>query len=143
MDTGRSAASRLGSARGTITPDHVLRVKPRPVVIDASQDQASVETTFTDYSIWYQKYFTLNADCANEPKTMLDPAPRVALVPGLGLFGLGKTAKEASIAADLAVQGARVIAAAEVYGSYRAIPEADLFDMEYWSLEQAKLSKGK
>lgn len=130
------------SARGTITPDHVIRVKPRPVVLDAGQDQAAVERSLSDFAAWYREYFTRNAARASEPKTMLDPAPRVALVRGLGLFGLGKTAKEASIAADLAVQGTRVIAAAEAYGSYRAIPEADLFDMEYWSLEQAKLGKG-
>lgn len=131
------------SARGTITPDHVIRVKPRPVILDAGQDPSAVERSLIDYATWYRGYFTRNAARASELKTMLDPAPRVALVRGLGLFGLGKTVKEASIAADLAVQGTRVIAAAEAYGSFRAIPEADLFDMEYWSLEQAKLSKGK
>ncbi|QXT39058.1 class II aldolase/adducin family protein [Gymnodinialimonas ceratoperidinii] len=130
------------SARGTITPDHVIRVKPRPVVFEKDQGQSAVVNALTASASWYRDYFTRNAGRASEPKTMLDPAPRVALVRGLGLFGLGKTAKEASIAADLAVQGARVIEAAEAYGTYRPIAEPDLFDMEYWSLEQAKLKNG-
>lgn len=128
------------SARGTITPDHVIRVKPRPVVLDADQDAASIGAALSDYAAWYSDYFDRNAARATEAKTMLDAAPRVALVRGLGLFGLGKSAREAAIAADLAVQGVRVIAAAEAYGSYRPIGESDLFDMEYWSLEQAKLN---
>lgn len=127
------------SARGTITPDHVIRVKPRPVILDVDQDAASLRAALADYAAWYRDYFDRNSARATEAKTMLDPAPRVALVRGLGLFGLGKGAKEAALAADLAVQGARVITAAEAYGRYRPIGESDLFDMEYWSLEQAKL----
>jgi rhamnose utilization protein RhaD (predicted bifunctional aldolase and dehydrogenase) len=130
------------AARGTITPDHVIRVKPRPVILDKDQGPGAVAQSLAAYATWYRDYFTRNARRASEPKTMLDPAPRVALVRGLGLFGLGKTAKEAAIAADLAVQGARVIEAAEAYGTYRPIAEPDLFDMEYWSLEQAKLKNG-
>ena len=70
---------------------------------------------------------------------MLDPLPRVALIPGLGLVGIGKSAKEATIAADLAEQGARVVLSAEALGRFTPLSESDLFEMEYWSLEQAKL----
>src|SRR5262249_17724875 len=63
----------------------------------------------------------------------------VVLVPGLGLFGLGKSSKDAKIAADLAETTVAVIADAERLGDYRSIPEPDIFDIEYWSLEQAKL----
>jgi NAD(P)-dependent dehydrogenase (short-subunit alcohol dehydrogenase family) len=73
-------------------------------------------------------------------KTELDPLPRVVLVPGLGLFGVGKSAKDAAIAADLAETTVAVIADAERLGTYQCIPEPDIFDIEYWSLEQAKLS---
>ena len=65
--------------------------------------------------------------------------PRVVLVPGVGLFGIGATARDAAIAADLAENTVRVIADAEAIGQFEALPEDDLFDVEYWSLEQAKL----
>jgi NAD(P)-dependent dehydrogenase (short-subunit alcohol dehydrogenase family) len=71
---------------------------------------------------------------------MLDPMPRVVLVPGLGLFGLGRSRTDAKIAADLAENNVLAIGGAEFIGRYEALPEADLFDVEYWSLEQAKLA---
>jgi NAD(P)-dependent dehydrogenase (short-subunit alcohol dehydrogenase family) len=70
---------------------------------------------------------------------MLDPLPRVVLVPGLGLFGLGRSKKDAIIAADLAEASAAVISDAEAIGRFQSISEADMFDMEYWPPEQAKL----
>jgi NAD(P)-dependent dehydrogenase (short-subunit alcohol dehydrogenase family) len=76
------------------------------------------------------------------PRTELDPAPRVILVPGLGLFGVGKTAKDAKIAADLAETAIEVITDAEAIGKFESISEEDMFEIEYWSLEQAKLGKG-
>ena len=74
---------------------------------------------------------------------MLDPLPRVALVPGLGLFGLGRSKKEARVAADLAESAVETITDAEAIGRFESISEADMFDMEYWSLEQAKLGAAK
>src|SRR5207247_3383010 len=72
-------------------------------------------------------------------KTSLDPLPRVVLVPGLGLFGAGRSLKDARVAADLAEAAIETITDAEATGQYRALDDANLFDMEYWSLEQAKL----
>ena len=63
------------------------------------------------------------------------------LVPGKGLFGLGASAKDAAIAADIAENTIEVITDAEAAGGYQPISEADMFDVEYWSLEQAKLGK--
>jgi NAD(P)-dependent dehydrogenase (short-subunit alcohol dehydrogenase family) len=71
---------------------------------------------------------------------MLDPLPRVILVPGLGLFGLGRDKLQACIAADLAECAAHVITDAEGLGEYQSIAEADMFDCEYWPPEQAKLA---
>ena len=70
---------------------------------------------------------------------MLDPSPRVVLVPGVGLFGLGRSRKDAKVAADLAEAAIATITDAEAVGRFDPLPEADLFDVEYWSLEQAKL----
>src|SRR6202000_544366 len=72
-------------------------------------------------------------------KRELDAAPRMILVPGLGLFGLGRSAKEAAIAADLAESWVATVTDAEAVGTFESLPEAELFEMEYWSLEQAKL----
>ena len=63
----------------------------------------------------------------------------MVLVPGLGLFGIGRTAKDAAIAADLAENTVAVVTDAEGIGRYEPLPESDLFELEYWSLEQAKL----
>jgi len=74
---------------------------------------------------------------------MHDPLPRVVLVPGLGLFGLGTTAKDARVAADVAEAAAEGISGAEAIGAFKSIPEADAFDVEYWPLELAKLGQRK
>ena len=74
---------------------------------------------------------------------MLDPAPRVALVPGLGLFGMGTSAKEARIAADIAEAAVEGIGDAEAIGRFTSIGEADIFDLEYWPMELAKLGARK
>ena len=74
---------------------------------------------------------------------MHDPLPRVVLVPGLGLFGLGASAKDARIAADIAEAAVEGITDAEAIGRFTSISEADMFDIEYWSLEQAKLGARK
>jgi len=127
------------SSRGTVTPDHVIRIKPRPVLGAEKYSREDWKLGLRDYADWYEAYFARNAARVAEPKRMLDPLPRVALIPGLGLVGIGKSAKEAAIAADLAEQGARVVLSAEALGRFTPLSESDLFDMEYWSLEQAKL----
>src|SRR6185437_8716302 len=90
----------------------------------------------------YQEYFRRHNANQRPPKSALDPMPRVALVPGVGLFGLGATKKDAAIAADIALNTIAVIADAEAIGRYECVGEADMFDVEYWSLEQAKLGRG-
>src|SRR6185369_2918573 len=78
---------------------------------------------------------------AAAPKTMLDPAPRVVLDPELGLATAGRTVKDAAIAAEIYAHTMDIIERAERLGGWRALPPRDLFDMEYWDLEQAKLAK--
>jgi len=136
--------------QGTATPDHVIRTKPWPLILppadadDLAGFAAAAKRATTDYHAAYHAYFARHAARYQAPgdrKTALDAAPRVVLVPGLGLFGLGASRADAAVAADLAETNIQVITAAETMDSYAVIPEADTFDMEYWSLEQAKLGK--
>jgi len=131
------------SQRGVVTPDHIIRTKNKPLVVPppeagklddfARAVKAAVETFIADYDAYFAR------ENAGGTKTKLDAMPRVVLVPGVGLFGLGRTAKDASIAADLAENTVKVVTDAEAIGRYDPLPESDLFALEYWSLEQAKL----
>jgi rhamnose utilization protein RhaD (predicted bifunctional aldolase and dehydrogenase)/NAD(P)-dependent dehydrogenase (short-subunit alcohol dehydrogenase family) len=137
------------SQAGVVTPDHNIRTKNKPLIVpapDAGGIEAFADVTRAAASVFmddYKAYFAGNNARCGGTKKMLDPAPRVVLVPGLGLFGLGRTKKDARIAADLAEAAVATILDAEAIGRFDALPEADLFDMEYWSLEQAKLGSAK
>ena len=123
------------AARGVATPDHVIRTKRFPAILGA--DAGVTVASFRDS---YRAYFERQS-LRVPGRTMLDPDPRVFWVPGLGIVGSGATAKAAGVAADLAEQTIRVIADAESLGEFQPVDEDDTFDMEYWSLEQAKLGK--
>lgn len=133
------------SGQGVVTPDHTIRTKNWPVVLPAPQAghlehwAQAAQAAIAAFGQRYHDYFTRNTPGT---KTELDGLPRVALVPGLGLFGIGASAKDAAIASDIAVNTVATITDAERVGQFTALPESDLFDMEYWSLEQAKLGKG-
>lgn len=127
--------------RGTATPDHVIRIKPFPMILAPDADPRQIEAGLAAYAARYEAYFRRNAAFAREKKVMLDPAPRAVFVPGRGIYALGANAKAAAIVGDLWEQSARIILAAEAVGHYSPIREAELFDMEYWSLEQAKLKQ--
>ncbi|MGU3575114.1 class II aldolase/adducin family protein [Brucellaceae bacterium C25G] len=129
--------------RGTATPDHVIRIKPFPMIANANASEKDLVELLADYAEDYKAYFERNAPLSSETKIMLDTLPRLIIVPGLGLFGLGSDAKAAGIAADLGEQTARIILAAEKIGRFNPIKEQELFEMEYWSLEQAKLKVAK
>jgi rhamnose utilization protein RhaD (predicted bifunctional aldolase and dehydrogenase)/NAD(P)-dependent dehydrogenase (short-subunit alcohol dehydrogenase family) len=133
---------------GVVTPDHTIRTKNTPLVLpaaaagalDAFRDGASI--ALNAFQADYRAYFARHNARQSTPKTMLDTLPRVALAPGLGLFGIGGDPKAARIAADIACNTVLTITDAEAIGTYRCVPEADMFDIEYWSLEQAKLGRG-
>ena len=129
------------SQAGTVTPDHVIRVKPWPLVLTA-QDTDGIRSAVAGYAVRYREYFARHNALSWPQKKALDAIPRVVLVPGIGLFGVGASLGEARIAADIAETNIAVISAAESIGRYESIAEADSFAMEYWSLEQAKLGKG-
>ncbi|HVS25846.1 MAG TPA: bifunctional aldolase/short-chain dehydrogenase [Burkholderiales bacterium] len=120
------------SQQGPATPDHVIRTKRIPMV---GRDVAA-------YSKSYKEYFHRYVRGAREKKTMLDPAPRVILDSEFGLGAVGQTAKDAAIVAEIYLHTIEVILRATALGGFHALPAKELFEVEYWDLEQAKLKKG-
>ncbi|MCC1482048.1 bifunctional aldolase/short-chain dehydrogenase [Roseibaca sp. Y0-43] len=133
------------ATRGVATPDHVIRIKGRPLHLTAADIAAGPDAIAAKVAAFkdaYTAYFDRQAPRYGGAKIMLSPLPNLAWIEGLGLVGIGTDAKAARIAADLGEQNTRVMIDAEAAGGFFPIEEADLFDMEYWSLEQAKLGKG-
>ncbi|VAW97080.1 Short-chain dehydrogenase [hydrothermal vent metagenome] len=116
--------------QGPATPDHVIRTKQLPML----------GTDVKQYTANYKKYFNKNS--AGSDKVMLDAAPRMLLDNELGFIAIGKTAKDADIVEDIYQHTTEIILRAEALGGYKALADNDIFDMEYWVLEQAKLKKG-
>jgi rhamnose utilization protein RhaD (predicted bifunctional aldolase and dehydrogenase)/NAD(P)-dependent dehydrogenase (short-subunit alcohol dehydrogenase family) len=137
------------SQSGVITPDHTIRTKNWPLVLPPADpgklaDFARIaRDTATLFAARYHRYFEDHNTRVGGIKHELDPLPRVVLVPGLGLFGLGRSKRDAVIAADIAEAWVEGISDAEVIGRFESISEADMFDCEYWPLEQAKLGARK
>jgi len=124
-DVGRISQS------GPATPDHVIRTKPLPML---GRDVAG-------FGAAYRSYFEDNAKRAREPKTMLDPAPRMAIDPQLGFAAFGRSAKETRIIEELYDHTIDVILRAEALGGWQSVGPGHIFDIEYWDLEQAKLRR--
>jgi len=140
---------RSYSSKGTATPDHVIRVKPFPLIITPKKNSSidefktTAKKAFENYRKKYINYFNVNKKKVKGKKVMLDTSPRVVLVQYVGVFSVGKDLISAKIAGDLTETNAKVIASVEETSTYKFIPEKDLFDVEYWSLEQAKIKKPK
>lgn len=132
------------ATRGVATPDHVIRTKGHPLILRrADQTAEGIRRVLAGYADRYRSYFDRQAPRFNGAKTMLPPVPGLVWAEGIGLIGLGSTKAAARIAADIGEQTLRVMRDGEASGGFHPIPESDLFDMEYWSLEQAKLGKAK
>src|SRR5690606_38234849 len=135
------------ATRGNATPEHVIHIKRKCVVTppprkgDLDGFARAVRTAVAAYVEDYRAYFERNNARVGGDRTMLDPYPRVFFVPGIGVFAAGKSATAAAIGADVAEATVAVITAAESIGTFAPLPEEDLFDIEYWSLEQAKLAR--
>ena len=117
------------SQQGPATPDHVIRTKRIPML---GQDVDGYVQAYQDYFNTY----------SSPEHTMLDPIPRVILDAELGMVTVGKNVKAAQIVADIYDHTIDVILGATQLGGYQALSPQDLFTMEYWDLEQAKLRKG-
>ena len=119
------------SQHGPATPDHVIRTKRLPLL------GRNVQSYADDYRAYFAAYEPL----AKERKKMLDPAPRVVLDPALGMCAVGRSAKDAAIVAEIYSHTMQIIARATALGGYAALPAAEIFAVEYWDLEQAKMNK--
>ena len=134
------------SRRGVATPDHVIRTKNYPLLLTQgimAGGQKAVAKAVDDYIAEYSEYFTTNNARHGGIKTMLNPAPNLAWIEGVGVVGISANAKAAAAASDLAAQNMNVMTNGEACGGFHPVSATKLFDMEYWSLEQAKLGKGK
>ncbi len=133
------------SESGVVTPDHTIRTKNWPLVLPHPEAgklddfaRAARETAST-FAAHYRQYFERHNKRVGGIKHELDPLPRVVLVRRLGLFGLGRSKRDAVIAADIAEAWVEAVSDAEAIGRFESISEADMFDCEYWPLEQKKL----
>jgi len=121
------------TARGPITPDHIIRTKRTALVI-GNEPEKSIEKFVKDYEKYFGKH-------TNSKLMQLDPAPRWAVWPGHGIVAFGKSLDDAKIVADISQHTIKAIQQGEKLGGWQALSQAHLFEMEYWELEQAKLKK--
>jgi rhamnose utilization protein RhaD (predicted bifunctional aldolase and dehydrogenase)/NAD(P)-dependent dehydrogenase (short-subunit alcohol dehydrogenase family) len=132
LDFARRPDVAILSQQGPATPDHVIRTKRVPML---GRDVGSFGEAYAAY------FSSLTSGMAKKP-TMLDRAPRVILDPEFGLGTVGRTARDASIARDIYRHTLEIILRATALGGWKALPASDIFEVEYWDLEQAKLRQG-
>ena len=128
------------SQQGPATPDHVIRTKQLPMLSRGS-GYSGLTAELDNYITAYKNYFEQAAKTPHDgqKKTMLDPLPRIILDAKGGMLTLGKNIKEANIVADIYQHTMDIILRATQLGGFQALPSQDIFDVEYWELEQAKL----
>ena len=133
------------AALGTSCPDHFLRTKVRPMVLDlppsAPLDEVAdrLRALHADYRDAYRAYYERYADESTPPMRGADPA--VVLVPGVGMFSFGANKQTARVAGEFYVNAINVMRGAESVSTYAPIDEAEKFRIEYWALEEAKLAR--
>ena len=133
------------AALGTSCPDHFLRTKVRPMVLDLGPDAPldAVVTRLRDlhqeyrasYAAYYQRY------AAPDSPAMRGADPAIVLVPGVGMFSFGANKQTARVAGEFYVNAINVMRGAEAVSRYAPIPESEKFRIEYWALEEAKLAR--
>jgi len=133
------------AALGTSCPDHFLRTKVKPLVVDLPAS-ASVEDTLerlrtlhADYRADYQAYYDRHADPTSPAIRGADPA--IVLVPGVGMFSFGTNKQTARVAGEFYANAINVMRGAEALSTYQPIDESEKFRIEYWALEEAKLAR--
>lgn len=124
-----------------LTADHAIRTKSAYVLCNA--DEEELVKVIADYQMGYIEYFQEASLARESSATIVDTYPRIIIVKGAGLFALGKTKHDAIIAADIAEHTLRGKLQARALSSYEGLSPAEIFDMEYWSLQRSKLDTGE
>ena len=130
--TARSNVADIAT-RGPLTPDHVIRTKRVPLIVGGDVTESLVR-----YTQDYEDYFSRHS---SDHHTRLDSAPRWAVWPGQGTVAFGRSLKDLNVVGDIVEHTCSAIADGEHLGGWRALPAEDIFAVEYWELEQAKLKK--
>jgi rhamnose utilization protein RhaD (predicted bifunctional aldolase and dehydrogenase) len=128
------------ATRGVLTPEHIIRTKRIPLVLEKEDLQSPhLAERLSAYTTRYQNYF----DTFATDEIMLNPAPNYAVVQGYGIILFGKTSKEVMVLNDIIEHTMTAVLRADQLGGYRSISLRDSFEMEYWELEQAKIIPNK
>jgi len=140
MKTDQSALARMYASqenistfatRGVLTPEHIIRTKRIPLIVENDRLEEAVQQYVDDYYSYFERYAT--------DEVCLNPAPNYVVVKDFGVLFFGKSEKEAAVMSDIVAHTMKAVLRADKLGGYRSISEKDSFDMEYWELEQAKL----
>ena len=121
------------ATRGVLTPEHIIRTKRIPLILEDENIYAAVEAYINDYKKYFQTFST--------GEICLNPAPNYAVVKNVGVVFFGKSDKEVNVLNDVIEHTMMAVLRADKLGGYESISLQDSFDMEYWELEQAKLRK--
>ncbi|OAV45056.1 bifunctional aldolase/short-chain dehydrogenase [Lewinella sp. 4G2] len=133
---------------GTSCPDHFLRTKIQPLVLDLAPDEdlsdrdailSKLKDAFADYRAGYHKYY--NDHKRDNSPAVRDPNPVIILYPGVGLFSFAKNKQTSRVASEFYINAINVMRGAEAITEYTALPRQEAFDIEYWLLEEAKLQR--
>jgi len=145
LEFAGSAKARHLVQLGTSCPDHFLRTKQRPLLLelpthwDPAEGVEIVSASFENYAAEYSRYYRENA--ADDTPEMRPAVPVVVLCPGLGMITLASSKQEARIASEFYVNAINVMSGAELLGAYQGLTEQEAFRIEYWELEEAKLRR--
>ena len=127
------------AALGTSCPDHFLRTKIRPMLLEATSTDAEIDAALDEFRASYAAYYERCKQ--SDSPAMRNPNPSVVLIPGLGMISFGKTATEARVTGEFYRNAIAVMRGAETVSTYTALPEQEAFNIEYWLLEEAKLKR--
>ncbi|QOP46076.1 class II aldolase/adducin family protein [Sulfurimonas paralvinellae] len=121
------------ASRGVLTPEHIIRTKRVPLIMEDTDLIGGIERYIKAYTEYFNKYAT--------DEVMLNPAPNYMIIKNLAVVSFGKSREEAKIIYDIVEHTMLAVLRADKLGGYKSISEKDSFAMEYWELEQAKLKK--
>jgi rhamnose utilization protein RhaD (predicted bifunctional aldolase and dehydrogenase) len=121
------------ASRGVLTPEHIIRTKRVPLVLENSNVKGALKTFAMEYEEYFNEF--------SKDEIILNKKPKYAVIKDFGVVSFGKTQKEADIINDIVSHTMKAVMQADMLGGYKSISKADSFAMEYWELEQAKLKK--